>query len=634
MKPLKKPKKHSDHANRHIFRNRLLIGGLLITLAFCGLFYHLFSLQIAHYDKYATLSDSNRIKLVPLPPTRGQIFDRNGEVLATNYPVYNIELIKQDIDRNHLDALLEDIHEIIPLTDDEISQFKRQLARSLPQDPVVLKSELTQEEIALLSVNLYRLNGVYINPEMVRIYPHKEVAVHAIGYVGRIDQKDMEEIEANHLTREYMNISHIGKRGSEKSFEDLLRGEAGYEKVETNSNGRIVRVIEEHPPTPGKDIYLTIDLRLQKLAEKVLGDYNGSVVAIDPNTGDILAFVSKPMYDPNLFVKGISQSDYNRLHTADSPFLNRVMQGRYPPGSVIKPQIALAGLSNDFITSSSTVNCNGSFQVPGNTHRFRDMGVHGPTNAHKAIERSCDVFFYSLAYEMGITSMTDFLTQFYLGRKTGIDLIGESPGVLPTPAYKQRTFKQAWYAGDSVTAGIGQSFWLTTPLQLAQMVSITAMRGETYVPHILHSHSHANSDERITKPLEPIEPMQVSSTKHWDTIIDSMVAVVHGNRGTARRINKGINYKIAGKTGTAQVKTIAQGERYNEKALDKRHRDHALFTAFAPADQPKIAISVVVENGGSGSGVAAPIAKEVIHAWLTDFREVSNSLQLNENAGE
>lgn len=625
MKVPLKLKRAKHHATISIINHRLFICALLITLIFLGLFLHLFSLQIRHYQTYATLSDSNRIKLIALPPTRGQIFDRNGEVLATNRPIYNLELVKEDVNLKTLDTLLAEINQIIPLTEREVSSFKERFFKSKPQEATILKSELTQKEIATLSVNLYRLDGVYIEPEMLRLYPHGEFAVHAVGYVGRIDEKDLQEIDDNHQTKEYKGISHIGKRGSEKSFESLLRGDVGFEKVETNSSGRVVRVIEEDPPISGKDIYLTLDLRLQKIAEDALEDHNGAVVAIDPNNGEILAFVSKPTYDPNPFVKGISHKDYARLQSDfNTPFLNRVMQGRYPPGSVIKPQIGLAGLHHQVITAKSTVNCNGWFTIPGNTHRFRDMGVYGITDLKKAIRRSCDVYFYSLAYEMGITKLTDYMSHFYLGRPTGVDLLGESSGNLPTPAYKRRVFDEPWYAGDTVTAGIGQSFWLTTPLQLANMVAITAVRGEAYLPHILQSYKQGDH-QRIYEPLTPIEPFEVNNPAYWDTVIEGMVEVVHGHLGTGRRLQEGINYKIAGKSGTAQVKTIPQGEQYNAELLKKIHRDHALFTAFAPADNPQIAVAVIVENGGSGSLVAGPVAKKVMHAWITNFTELEDT---------
>lgn len=614
---LDRPRKKSPFIPS-IFKGRALICAIIILCAFIALILRLAFLQIIEHDRYTTLSNSNRIKLHPLPPTRGQIFDRNGELLATNVPVYNIEITQQDLTRK-VEEVLRDLDAIIPLSENDLTQFHRAYRRANKQDAVIVKKGLTEAEVALLSVNLHKFDGVNIASNLVRVYPFKSRAVHAVGYVGRIDAKDLKEIRESHLEKEYNGITHMGKRGAEKSFENILRGTMGFEKVETSSHGRTVRKINETPPIPGKNIYLTLDMRLQILAEEALGDYDGSIVVIDPQSGDLLAFVSKPTYDPNLFVDGISHRDFNALNTDPStPFLNRVMQGLYPPGSVIKPQIALAGLQNGFVTEHSTVNCQGYFQVPGDNHKFRDMGYHGPLNVRQAIERSCDVYFYDLAYNMGVTALTDFLAKFSLGTRTNIDLIGESAGIAPTPEYKRRRFKQPWYTGDTVTAGIGQSYWLTTPLQIAQATTIVGMRGEAFEPHLLAATAMPPSNQKEFIRPTPIPPILVDSDLYWKAIVDGMEAVVHGSRGTARR-HKLLNYRSAGKTGTAQVKSIAQGAKYDADNLDRKYHDHAWYTAFAPVETPQIAIALIVENGGSGSRVAAPIGKEIMDAWLNNF---------------
>ncbi len=601
-----------------IFKGRALICAILILFAFIALILRLGFLQIIEHERYTTLSNSNRIKLHPLPPTRGQIFDRNGEILATNIPIYNIEITPQDITQN-IDDLIAAIDQIVPISENDIRSFKRAYRRANKQDAVILKKGLTDDEIALLSINLHKLDGVNVHADLVRVYPFKSRAVHAIGYVGRVDARDLEEIRENHLEKEYNGITHMGKRGAEKSFENILRGTMGFEKVETSSHGRTVRKISETAPIPGKNIYLTLDIRLQILAEEALGDYDGSIVVLDPQSGAVLAFVSNPTYDPNLFVDGISHRDFNALNTDPStPFLNRVMQGLYPPGSVIKPQIALAGLQNGFVTEHSRVNCQGYFQVPGDNHKFRDMGYHGPLNVRQAIERSCDVYFYDLAYNMGVTALTDFLAKFALGTRTNIDLIGESAGIAPTPEYKRRRFKQPWYTGDTVTAGIGQSYWLTTPLQIAQATAIIGMQGDAFEPHILGATAIPPSNQKEFTNPNPIAPIILDSEQYWQVIVEGMEAVVHGSRGTARR-HKLLNYRSAGKTGTAQVKTIAQGAKYDAANLERKYHDHAWYTAFAPVENPQIAIALIVENGGSGSRVAAPIGKEVMDAWLNDF---------------
>lgn len=614
---LERPTKKKNTTNS-LFLGRALISAFLVLVGLIFLIARLFHLQIIEHELYTTRSNDNRIKLLPLPPTRGQIFDRNGEILATNIPIYNLEVIRQNL-TGPLDQLIDEVRQLIPLSEDEISQFERALRRANRQESVVLKKGLSEEESAQIAINLHKLNGAHLQADLVRTYPYKNRAVHAIGYVGRVDTRDIREISAQGLDHEYSGITHIGKRGAEKSFENILRGSMGFETVEASSSGRTVRKISEVPPIPGKNIYLTLDLRLQILAEEALEDFDGAIVAIDPQSGDILAFVSNPTYDPNLFVDGITHKDFNELNTDPStPFLNRVMQGLYPPGSVIKPQIGLAGLENDFITDKTIINCKGYFSVPGNNHKFRDMGYYGPSDLRKALERSCDVYFYELAYNMGITTLTDFLAPFALGTKTNIDLLGESSGVAPTPEYKRQRFKQPWYTGDTITAGIGQSYWLTTPLQIAQATTIVGMRGEAFEPHILGATAMPPSNQKEFVIPNPIPPLVLKDERYWDAAIDGMVAVVHGARGTARA-TKSNDYKAAGKTGTAQVKTIAQGAKYDAKNLDRKHHDHAWYVSFAPVDSPKIALAVIVENGGSGSRVAAPIAKKITDAWLKDF---------------
>lgn len=629
-------KKRSKAKLQIIFRNRVLFMLIIIIACFTLLLTQLFHLQINLYHKYATMSDSNRIQLIPMPPTRGQIFDRNGVVLATNVPSFNLTITRQNTSKP-VAEIIETLSQWVDISEQELNKYYRTDRVTARQTPVPLKEQLTEAEINRLSVNLYQLDGVDISSQLTRFYPEYNTAVHALGYVGRIDQNDMKDIEAKNIQNQYLTLTHIGKKGAEKSFEDVLRGTMGFEEVETNSNGRIIRRLEQTLPTPGRDIYLTLDMRLQKVAEEVLGDHTGAIVAFDPKTGEVLAFVSKPNYNPNLFVNGISHKDFDDLNSnPDKPFLNRVMQGRYPPGSTIKPQIALAGLEAGIITATSHINCQGFFQVPGNKHKFRDWRRwgHGKVNLYLSLVQSCDVYYYDLAYKMGITPMTDFLKQFYLGKPTGIDLLGESRGVLPTPEYKRLNFNQPWFDGETVTAGIGQSYWLTTPLQVNQATTIVAQRGNAFVPHILHSIRNPSTNEMVINEPVPIEPIHVSRPEYWQSIIDGMVGVVHDNKGTARRIATGLNYKIAGKSGTAQVKSIAQNAVYNKDALAKKHHDHAWFTAFAPANDPSIVVTVFLENGGSGSGVAAPLAKEVIHAWMTHFKAPLQTPKTNAKAGE
>lgn len=629
-------KKRSKALLQTIFRGRIFFVTLIICICFGILLFQLFHLQINLHKKYSTLSDSNRIQLISMPPTRGQIFDRNGIVLATNIPSFNLTITKQNTSLS-TDEIIQTIKQWVNVSEQEIAKYHRINRVSSRQTPVPLKEQLTEEEINLLSVNLYQLDGVEIISQLTRFYPEYNSAVHALGYVGRIDTSDLKDIEAKNIQNQYLTLTHIGKKGVEKSFEDILRGTMGFEEVETNSSGRVIRKLEQTLPIPGLDIYLTLDIRLQHVAEEVLGDHTGAIIAFDPKTGDVLAFVSKPDYNPNLFVNGISHTDFNDLNNnPEKPFLNRVMQGRYPPGSAIKPQIALAGLEQGIITPTSTISCQGFYQVPGSKHKFRDWRRwgHGKVNLYLSLVQSCDVYYYDLAYKMGITPMTEFLKQFSLGTPTGIDLLGESHGVSPTPAYKKQTFNQPWFDGETVTAGIGQSFWLTTPLQVNQATAIVAQRGKALVPHILKATRNPGTNELITISPTPAEQINLQKPEYWQGVIDGMVGVVHGSQGTAKRIAAGLKYQIAGKSGTAQVKSIAQNAVYNKNSLAKKHHDHAWFTAFAPANDPSIVVTVFVENGNSGSGVAAPIAKEVINAWVTQFKAPLQTPAINVRAGE
>lgn len=634
--PRKKKGKALQNSLDQMMNHRIYFLILFIFICLSCLIARLYFLQVLEHENFITRSESNRIKLLPLAPSRGLIYDRNGVLLANGIVSNNLTITRQNIERP-IDEIIDTIRETIYLSEQNITRFKRIFEKSPLQTPIIIKEQLSEEEMNALSVNLYKIIGTDISSQTTRVYPFKETAVHALGYVGRIDENDMKNIAENHKQDQYVNLTHMGKRGAEASFEEILRGKMGYEKVETDVSGRIVRKIDRTEPIPGQHVYLSIDIRLQEYAEKILGQYKGAIVAIDPKTGEILAFVSKPMFDPNLFVNGIESKTFQALNeNPDFPFLNRVMRGNYPPGSTIKPQVGIAGLDLGTINRNSTVFCPGYFSVPGSSHRFRDWkkSGHGYVNLAKSIQSSCDVFFYDLAFNMGIEPMTDFLKKFSLGAPTGIDLTGESPGISPTPEFKKRRYKQTWYSGDTVTAGIGQSFWVTTPLQVAQATTIVSMKGQAFKPKMLHATRHPGQSTLNIKAPTPIQPILLNDPKNWDYIIASMVSVVHSPSGTARKLGVNIPYKIAGKTGTAQVKSIAPNSVYNASRLLKKHQDHAWFTAFAPAYDPKIAIAVIVENGGSGSGVAGPMAKSIINAWITDFKDMDEIIPLNDTSGE
>ena len=608
---------------KRIFRNRVIFLVLLTFFCLSILVARLFVLQVLQHDNFKTLADSNRIKLLPIAPARGLIFDRNGVLLANNIPSFNLVVTPQELKISQ-EELYNSLRKYISLSDYDIERFERVLKISPPQRPILLRDRLTEDEIAKLSVNLYQLNGVEIQSILTRVYPHNDSAAHALGYVGRIDEKDIKAFKEADIEKLYVGISHIGKRGSEASFENILHGVSGYKEVETDVRGKILRNLSNQPAVAGKNIYLSLDIRLQKFIEKSMKNFKGSVVALDPNNGDILAFVSQPRFDPNLFVNGIDNVTYKSLtDSPGKPFLNRVLQGRYPPGSTIKPMVGLAGLELGYADKYTKINCPAYYQLPNSTHKFRDWNRygHGYLNLLQSIQESCDIYFYDLAYRMGITNLIDYLLPFSLGTATGVDLLGESSGVAPTPEYKKKYVKQPWYPGDTVTAGIGQSYWLTTPLQLAQSTAVVAARGKAFKPKLLKATQELDGDIIATEPA-PAPVIKLKDSSNWQYIIDGMIAVVHTAKGTGNKLGIGMTYKMAGKSGTAQIKTVMQDKIYNRSLVPKKYHDHALFIAFAPIDKPKIAVAVIVENGESGSKVAGPIAKAAIDVWLSDFKEL------------
>jgi penicillin-binding protein 2 len=480
---------------------------------------------------------------------------------------------------------------------------------------VPLRFHLSDEEVGRFSVNRHRFPGVDIQAGLARHYPLGSLAVHALGYVGRIDENALKGLD----TSNYNGTTHIGKTGIEKTYETVLHGEVGVQQVEITAQGRVLRVLQSTPPVPGRNLYLTLDSRLQDAAEKAFGDHTGTAIAIDPRNGDILALVSMPTYDPNPFVNGIEYADYKALRDDDKePLFNRALRGQYPPGSTIKPFMGLAGLEQGITTARSSTYCPGFFMLPGNTRKYRDWKHtgHGTVNLSSAITQSCDVYFYDLAMSMGIDRIHDYLAHFGFGSLTGIDIQGELPGLLPSPEWKRARRGQAWFPGETVITGIGQGFFMATPLQLAVAAATLANRGKRIRPSIIHAEQDAGSTALLPHMLQIEETLSVQDPKNWDTVINAMIDVVHSARGTARHIGIDSPYKIAGKTGTAQVYGLKQDEKYDAKLIDEKLRDHALFIAFAPADKPKIAVAVVVEHGGGGGSVAAPIARAIIDSYL------------------
>ncbi|MEM6708299.1 MAG: penicillin-binding protein 2 [Pseudomonadota bacterium] len=606
-----------------LFRTRAWLA-FAVSLVLSGvLLARYFELQIVEHETYRTRSEDNRIQIQALPPTRGLIFDRRGVPLAENRAIYELSLVPEHID--DLDALLTELSLLVELDADIVDDYERNKKnRRRPFDGVTLKSMLSEREVALLAVNRHRLPGVAVNSTMVRRYPFGELFAHALGSVRRINEQDEKRLDRTL----YAGTRFVGKRGAEKFYESSLLGEPGYQQVEIDAHGRIRKVLDVEPARVGQNITLQLDSRLQIAASAALGDRRGAVVAIDPNSGGILALVSQPGYDPNLFVTGISQDRYRGLaDSRDTPLFNRAVNGQYAPGSTFKPVVGLAGVSQGAITWDEIVEDNGFFQLPGQERVYRDWswtrnnaGGQGKVDLTRAIYRSSNIYFYDLATRMDPFSIASFARQFGLGSRTAIDVADASAGLVPDPTWKRGAKGEIWYPGDSVNYGIGQGDLLVTPLQLATMTAIIARRGQPVQPRLLLA-----SDEPLEefRPAPSPAPILGPSADDWERMVDAMEAVVHRNvrgyrqNGTAwAYIGRDISYRMAGKSGTAQVVEIRQGEEYNEEELDEYRRKHAWFVAFAPADKPLLALAVLVENGGGGSSVAAPVAREIMDAYL------------------
>ena len=587
------------------------IAAILIVIGLLGVVVgRYYSLQITDYEVYRTQSERNRVQLQPLPPKRGLIYDRNGVLLADNRPSYMLSVVREQVP--DLDATLAELAELLPISAGDLENFHKKLRHRRPYEAVPLRFRLTPEERARLAVNRYRLPGVVVDAQLLRYYPHGELFSHAIGYVGRINEQETTELDESN----YRGTFHVGKVGVEKFYEDILHGAVGYQNVETNAHGRVLRVLEQFDPRPGSDLVLNLDIRIQRAAFDALGGRRGAVVAIDPRTGGVLALVSTPGFDTNLFVNGISSTDYSALRDSlDVPLFNRAIQGQYPPGSTIKPFMAMAGLESGLVTPESTVPDPGWYSLPGDSHKYRDwiLRIRGTGHAARvdmnmAIAESCDVYFYDLARRLTIDRMYEYLSPFGFGERTEVDTTNERRGVLPSTHWKRDAMGQPWYPGETISAGIGQGYMLTSPMQLAVATSIMASKGLRRVPRLVQSIDGVPVD---VPALEPI----VAPPEYWQAVHKGMVEVVHGQRGTAKALAVGLEYQMAGKTGTAQVIGIAQGAVYNEADVSERHRHHGLFIAFAPAQEPTIAVAIIVENGG-GSSAAYPIARQVIDTWL------------------
>lgn len=592
---------------KRIFRNRTFISMGIVVFFLLILVTRYAYLQLVQFDEFSTASDQNRIRLQPLAPARGYIYDRNGVLLADNYPVFTATMSRADV--TDIDATIERLTPILELTPDDIERFNSRIKASRKTERVSIKLNLNENDIARFSEVKYQFPGVNIETQMTRYYPHGELFAHVIGYVGRINDKELKSINKDL----YAGTNLIGKIGVENSYEDLLHGVPGNESVEADAHGNVLRHLGRKEPVRGNDLYLSLDYGLQTVASEQLAGRRGAIVAMDPRTGEILALVSSPSFNPNLFVTGISHTDYSGLRdNLDQPLYNRAVQGAYPPGSTIKPMFGLGGIHYGLIDWGTAISDHGYFTLPGDSHKFRDWkkSGHGVVNLHKSQVVSCDTFFYILSFRMGIEKMNTWMRQFGFGEKTGVDLPSESTGLYPNPEWKMRTRDAKWLKGETISVSIGQGAFTATPLQLAMATAITANHGSHVIPHVLQTSKGAKPHKDLNAPDGRI---QFNGTdQDWIQMRDAMVDVIE--TGTGRGIRTPI-YKIAGKTGTAQVKSIAQGKRYNEALLTERQLDHGLFVGFAPAENPEIAIAVVWENGRHG-GSAAQLARPILDYWL------------------
>ena len=592
---------------KRIFRNRTFISMGIVVFFLLILVTRYAYLQLVQFDEFSTASDQNRIRLQPLAPARGYIYDRNGVLLADNYPVFTATMSRADV--TDIDATIERLTPILELTPDDIERFNSRIKASRKTERVSIKLNLNENDISRFSEVKYQFPGVNIETQMTRYYPHGELFAHVIGYVGRINDKELKSINKDL----YAGTNLIGKIGVENSYEDLLHGVPGNESVEADAHGNVLRHLGRKEPVRGNDLYLSLDYGLQTVASEQLAGRSGAIVAMDPRTGEILALVSSPSFNPNLFVTGISHTDYSGLRdNLDQPLYNRAVQGAYPPGSTIKPMFGLGGIHYGLIDWGTAISDHGYFTLPGDSHKFRDWkkSGHGVVNLHKSQVVSCDTFFYILSFRMGIEKMNTWMRQFGFGEKTGVDLPSESTGLYPNPEWKMRTRDAKWLKGETISVSIGQGAFTATPLQLAMATAITANHGSHVIPHVLQTSKGAKPHKDLNAPDGRI---QFNGTdQDWIQMRDAMVDVIE--TGTGRGIRTPM-YKIAGKTGTAQVKSIAQGKRYNEALLTERQLDHGLFVGFAPAENPEIAIAVVWENGRHG-GSAAQLARPILDYWL------------------
>ena len=616
----------SPQQELRIFRVRSLLAGLLIVALTGLLMGRLVYLQVVQHEVYSTRSEKNRVRVEPLPPTRGLIQDRNGVLLAENRPTYNLTLTRERVE--DLDSTLDLLEALLELSREEAEAFRlRSRQRQRPFQPALLMSDLDEAQIARLAVNRHRLPGIEVEAQLLRYYPDANITAHALGYVGRINAEEMKTLDLGR----YAGTHFIGKTGVERFYEDVLHGQAGLRKVETNARGRVLRELGRTDPVPGQDLTLTLDMKLQTLAYELLDGRRGSIVAIAPATGEILAMVSAPGFDSNQFVTGIDFASYRALQEdLDLPLFNRAIRGQYPPGSTIKPFLAMAGLAEGVITPERTINDPGFYQLPNDSRRYRNWlrWGHGRVDMERSIAVSNNTYYYSLAHDLGIDRLHDQMSGFGFGQRVGHDVFGESAALMPSRDWKRGRFGQPWYPGETLSVGIGQGYWQVTPLQLATATAVLANRGEWVKPRLA---SRIGGESVGLALPDTLPALHIDNDHWWDRVFSGMEKVLTGHEGTARRTGVGLEYRMGGKSGTAQVFSLGQDQRYNADELAERLRDHALFMAFAPLDDPQIAVAVIVENAGGGSTHAAHLARAMTDAWLLEEVDVEELRETLEN---
>ncbi len=605
-----------------VFQRRMSLGLIGMVALIAVLVGRLVYLQLVHHDHYTTLARDNRLKVLPIPPTRGLIYSGDGVLLAENRASFALEVVPEQ--SAGIERALAEVQPYVALSAEQVSRFRIELKQRRRFDSISVKDNLTEQEVAVFSANRYRFPGFRIAGRLTRYYPLGAEIGPVVGYVGRINEEELRRIDGS----EYSGSTHIGKEGIEKSYERELHGQVGYQQVEVNAQGRILRVVESQPPVAGRTLHLSIDTRLQREAIKSLEGQKGAIIAIEPSTGKVIAFVSNPTFDPNVFVNGISVALYDELRNArDRPLFNRALQGLYPPGSTIKPIMAAGAIEYGLRDRHKTTFCPSYYQLPGAQHKYRcwQKQGHGAVDIIRSIAESCDVYFYDLARDMGVDRMHDLFVGFGLGMPTGIDLPGEIGGLVPSRDWKRRARKLPWFPGETLLNGIGQGFMLASPLQLAHAATVFANRGRVIDPHVVEAFETLADGHR--DDFVPVErgPVAITNAEAWAVAIEGMHEVVQGERGTARATGQGAAYQYGGKTGTAQLFGIAQDKRINVKDITKELRDHALFLAFAPLEQPRLALGIIVENGESGAHTAAPIARTLFDFYLALQQQAANA---------